>query len=510
MRRPLKFLAALVGATGAVILLAVARHYQLRAATAAYIAQLKSEGVPVDLESVVPTPVPPDKNGADLLRQATPALDARTNLLAIHYALPIMKMVAPGKAMACWQQPDVRGDNFTDSWQQVALAIAQNQKTFDLLHQLINKPDFDFHLHYERGIEGLDFPRLELNESKKAGEWLAAAAVWRAQSGDTAAAVDDVRAALALTEALRDERFAISDLVRIAIAQIAVGATWEILQSPACTDEQLARLQRDWTNLDFIQSGENDLAMERAASRLDVARWRASPSVFASYLNRMAGIGSNDGETFLQRISAQPKIFMWKYWWSYPDELGSARGYEVLRTTLRMAQTNGSFEDAMDYEYATLNRLRLTNVDDDIFSAPNLHSFLSESIWAMQGYISRIRSADVAQTVVTTAIALKRYYLKHGNYPPHLDALVSEYLPAIPLDPVDGKPLRYRPEPDGSFLLYSVGPNGTDDGGNPALEKFVEGGKIYWLNNHALDWVWPRLATDAEIRNYRAHPLGGN
>ncbi|HEV2327184.1 MAG TPA: hypothetical protein VGY56_00165 [Verrucomicrobiae bacterium] len=45
-----------------------------------------------------------------------------------------------------------------------------------------------------------------------------------------------------------------------------------------------------------------------------------------------------------------------------------------------------------------------------------------------------------------------------------LTALVPAYLPAIPLDPVDGKPLRYRRNGDGTYLPYSVSPNGRDDG----------------------------------------------
>jgi hypothetical protein len=113
---------------------------------------------------------------------------------------------------------------------------------------------------------------------------------------------------------------------------------------------------------------------------------------------------------------------------------------------------------------------------------------------------------DVAKKTVTTAIALKRYQLRHGNLPPNLSALVPEFLPAVPLDPVDGNPLHYRPNGDGTYLLYSVGSNGKDDGGNPELEKYVEGKSIYWLNNHALDWVWPQPATAVEISNYWAHP----
>jgi hypothetical protein len=65
----LKLLSALAGAVGAVILAVVARHYQLLAATDSYIAHLKAEGEPMDLASILPPPVPPKHNGADIIRQ---------------------------------------------------------------------------------------------------------------------------------------------------------------------------------------------------------------------------------------------------------------------------------------------------------------------------------------------------------------------------------------------------------------------------------------------------------
>ncbi|HEV2327600.1 MAG TPA: hypothetical protein VGY56_02300 [Verrucomicrobiae bacterium] len=48
MRRRGKILIALAGAICAVILTAIVRHYQLRAATDSYVAQLKAEGEPMD------------------------------------------------------------------------------------------------------------------------------------------------------------------------------------------------------------------------------------------------------------------------------------------------------------------------------------------------------------------------------------------------------------------------------------------------------------------------------
>lgn len=53
---------------------------------------------------------------------------------------------------------------------------------------------------------------------------------------------------------------------------------------------------------------------------------------------------------------------------------------------------------------------------------------------------------------------------QHGVLPERLDDLVPEVLPAVPTDPYTGRALIYRRQSD-SFLLYSTGPDRTDDAG---------------------------------------------
>jgi hypothetical protein len=131
---------------------------------------------------------------------------------------------------------------------------------------------------------------------------------------------------------------------------------------------------------------------------------------------------------------------------------------------------------------------------------------LSESIVTLSGVVRKVMRVEVAKQMVEAAISLKRYQLKHGNFPADLNSLVPEFSPTVPLDPVDGQSLRYRPNADGTYLLYSVGENGKDDGGDPSLEKGVTSSSYYWQNSHALDWVWPQPATEAEIKFYYEHP----
>ena len=124
-----------------------------------------------------------------------------------------------------------------------------------------------------------------------------------------------------------------------------------------------------------------------------------------------------------------------------------------------------------------------------------MHTLLSQSIATLSFLSRRVMLQEAGRQIIVTAIALKRYQLKHGNYPPDLNSLVPEFVPNVPFDPVDGQPLRYRPKTDGTFLLYSIGENGKDDNGNPSIEKGVQSTSLYWQNAHALDWVWPQPAT---------------
>ena len=66
---------------------------------------------------------------------------------------------------------------------------------------------------------------------------------------------------------------------------------------------------------------------------------------------------------------------------------------------------------------------------------------------------------------VAVALACERFRLRTGQWPATLDAIPKDLLPAVPLDPYTGKSLRYRRLADG-VAVYSVGRNGTDDGGD--------------------------------------------
>jgi hypothetical protein len=72
------------------------------------------------------------------------------------------------------------------------------------------------------------------------------------------------------------------------------------------------------------------------------------------------------------------------------------------------------------------------------------------------------------------ALALRCYRLEHGELPAALADLAPEYLPEVPVDPFSDGPFVYRRQ-DGQYVLYSVGPDGHDDGGKASQQWLTEG-----------------------------------
>ena len=82
-----------------------------------------------------------------------------------------------------------------------------------------------------------------------------------------------------------------------------------------------------------------------------------------------------------------------------------------------------------------------------------------------------------SERVALAGIALRRFRIDRGEYPDSPAALVPQYLPAVPKDPFADGDLLYRREGKG-FVLYSVGPNGRDDGGT--IDSRPGEGDIVW------------------------------
>jgi Tfp pilus assembly protein PilE len=103
---------------------------------------------------------------------------------------------------------------------------------------------------------------------------------------------------------------------------------------------------------------------------------------------------------------------------------------------------------------------------------------------ALAASVKKFTLIQAQVDLACVACALERFRLAHGQYPKTLDELVPQFISQLPHDIINGQPLHYRREANNKFVLYSVGWNGTDDGGVTVLRK---GGSV---DSEKGDWVW--------------------
>jgi len=89
----------------------------------------------------------------------------------------------------------------------------------------------------------------------------------------------------------------------------------------------------------------------------------------------------------------------------------------------------------------------------------------------------RDKRSEAEVRLLRVDLALALYHRSTGHYPKSLDELVPRSLESPPLDPFSGQPLIYRLVTN-SYLLYSIGPDQTDDGGKPLTKTSSEKGDI--------------------------------
>lgn len=238
----------------------------------------------------------------------------------------------------------------------------------------------------------------------------------------------------------------------------------------------------------------DDAALARLAHRIgdrrmaaDLLHFQDERIMFYDLIQRMyTDDGHGDGRLTPQGIEiAQQLAAMYSSTGDRSADEGRlsprviAGGPLALTRSASRRELLDAYDELMDLASASL-RLPLRLVDMDAidhrlaelaaswsgstrFADTNLLFPSLSSIWAQAE-----RSLGRREGLVT-AIALELYRRKTGGYPATLDELSPAYLPTVPADRITGEPIRYRFDPDGTPLLYSLGVDRDDDGGRPAV-----------------------------------------
>ncbi len=302
---------------------------------------------------MLPPRVAPENNGADLFNKAS-AYFFYSELLGSNPP-PAMRMVAPGKAMIGWRQPEIFSWNtvytpakgksvfFTNNWKDIQAKLEKYQPGFDLLRQATARPAIDFGRDYH---DDYDLSVNPLMNMKRAIQLLSPEVICDLNRGDTSTAATNLHTALRLVNAWKEPTI-IAQMVRVAIATIAFNDQWETLQTTNVTDSELALLQRDWETMDFIQPLEQSLETERIWNIKMIERLRTSnsPSISSTFFPASSpGAGSSGGlvdkladlaQTGMRKTSDS----LWRVSWSYEDELRMMKMDQATIESTRRIQT---------------------------------------------------------------------------------------------------------------------------------------------------------------------------
>ena len=189
---------------------------------------------------------------------------------------------------------------------------------------------------------------------------------------------------------------------------------------------------------------------------------------------------------------------IWRFAWLDQAQLHGLKGVYGLLEINRAAAVGKSLAGVQP----ALARLeaRLEEKDTNRGLYDRLRYAGAAPFFPLSRCLTKAMRAETERSTVLCAIALKRYSLRHAKPPASLDALVPEFLSAVPIDYMDGQPMRYKLLSDGSPLLYSVGDDGKDDGGDATLLPGKTSRRNLWDRK---DFVWPLPATPEEVEAYR-------
>jgi hypothetical protein len=84
----------------------------------------------------------------------------------------------------------------------------------------------------------------------------------------------------------------------------------------------------------------------------------------------------------------------------------------------------------------------------------------------------RLLINDTGNRLITVQLALQAFSAEQGAYPATLEVLVKAgYLPQLPTDPFALSGSFHYSRKGAGYLLYSLGPDGKDDGGKPIMDE---------------------------------------
>jgi hypothetical protein len=262
-------------------------------------------------------------------------------------------------------------------------------------------------------------------------------AMLRAHDGDAAGAMESCQALLCASRSLGEEPFLIAALIRYAGEQISVATLERVLAQTEPGEDRLRAMQELLEKeiaapiLVTAIRGERG-GMDKLVEDLQKGKVKVSALTGSG--------GNNSWETFLLDL--------------FPAFVASGRGEQLALMTRAVeasklpAEQQGKAFDDIEQETRATRTIVVRLLMPACSKVAMAH-----------------RRTRATLNCALVGVAVERYRLKNRQWPESLDAAIQQgFLKAVPTDPFDGQPLRYKRLADG-VVIYSVGYDGVDNGG---------------------------------------------
>lgn len=268
--------------------------------------------------------------------------------------------------------------------------------------------------------------------------------------GDIAGAIDAIRVQLRLSEPLYAEPAYIARISATAVDWSTFTSIEGLLRARELAEDDLERLQAECERHVKLQTIRPSLLGERASliSLTDLDQITAAKRAMIA----KAGSALNSGWRVSDLLASIPPVRDWSTRFLYANRI---EGVKLLTRLLDASDNLSALIDMAKRQQASLSQ------------ATSSQRLVGISISSLtRGFEMHARSVAMFRCAAV-ALAAERFRLSTGRFPETLTQLVPDYLPEIPHDPFDSKPIRFARN-DSGIIVYSVGKNLDDDGGTVA------------------------------------------
>ncbi len=398
------------------------------------IAEIRATGAPVsvdDLNAAMPV-IPDDEN------MALPILEACTEISAFKIPddrsllLPLIGMAYPPKTTG-QHVPEEQLDTVRWYLDGIAEPLAKVHEALEMERGCIT---ITWSSPALTGTWGAWF-----SQFRHISKLLALEVLLAAEEGDAQRAGDILLDTMHFDSVLDCQTTFLAALVQIATQALAMDRVERTVNLCGLDEPVLRRLQEAFRHTEEQRSLKDAMLTERVIF-IDMMEWARS--------------GGGGGMAAIIGAPGAPAAFLSSLWSYVPavPELDESNGLDVFNAIVEAI-------DAPDAE--TLKRAKAAQG-----AAATLPWYAAVSRMTIPGFSRSVELwiRGIADSrALRAGLACERYRLATGAWPETLDDLVPRYLEAAPIDPFDGKPIRYAHIEEG-IKLWSIGMDMTDNGGD--------------------------------------------